>query len=339
MSKKKLSNAAMFGSVLSDMVSKGNEAIEAATPKPGKARVSSGVIAAARDTALADLRDERDRLKQELASASDVISIDVTQIVPSPFPDRLVDEDAREAFELLKTSIKAEGQQVPILVRPHGSGRYQICYGHRRLRAVTELGHGTVNALVRELDDHQLISAQGLENSARQDLTFIEKALFAEQIRKLSQTPKEAVERIKLVLSCTDADASAFKMVLTRIPAELIRLIGSSPKIGKPRWKKLADIFASQKHADTIASLVRAAEFQSIASSNDRFEAALKAGIPAVIKQQSPQQIVIGNSRVDVVHKANLVTLSTDNTDFGSWLGTRVEILYEQYCRDNSSDT
>ncbi len=48
------------------------------------------------------------------------------------------DADVRELAE----SIKAHGQQVPIMVRPlaDGSGRFRIVYGRRRLRALRLAG-------------------------------------------------------------------------------------------------------------------------------------------------------------------------------------------------------
>ena len=54
--------------------------------------------------------------------------------------DRLGPDDAAQAQ--LAASIKAYGQQVPVLLRPHpeAQGRFQIVYGRRRLRALRGLG-------------------------------------------------------------------------------------------------------------------------------------------------------------------------------------------------------
>ena len=57
-------------------------------------------------------------------------------------------------------------------------GRYQTAFGHRRVRVAGLLGR-TVKAIVRALSDDELVVAQGLENSAREDLSFIERAVFA----------------------------------------------------------------------------------------------------------------------------------------------------------------
>lgn len=113
--------------------------------------------------------------------ARSVIEIDPFLIDPGGMPDRL-DSDVNEDADLTR-SIAAYGQQVPVLVRPHPDteGRFQIVYGRRRVLALRDLGQ-PVKALVRDLDDRQLVLAQGQENTARRDLSFIEKVNFARQM-------------------------------------------------------------------------------------------------------------------------------------------------------------
>ncbi len=91
---------------------------------------------------------------------------------------------SREADVGLVEAIREQGQQVPILVRPHPDrpGRYQVAFGHRRLRAVAEIGI-PVRAVVRDLTDEQLVVAQGQENNERRDLSYIEKARFAQKLQ------------------------------------------------------------------------------------------------------------------------------------------------------------
>ena len=141
------------------------------------ARVGAGVIGATQRT-LTDIREERDRLRA-LLDAGGGLDLDPTLIEPSPYPDRLPDDNDLE-FEVLKKLISDEGQKVPIGVRRHptDASRYQVVYGHRRWRAARELGVA-VKAIVVSLDDRELVIAQGIENSVRQDLSWIEKALFA----------------------------------------------------------------------------------------------------------------------------------------------------------------
>lgn len=117
----------------------------------------------------------------ELLKSQSLTELDPDLIDAPLVADRL--EESPEQFEEFARNIKEHGQQVPILVRPHPSleGRYQIAYGRRRLRAVKAAGI-QVKAAVRTLSDDELVLAQGQENSARQDLSFIERALYAAEL-------------------------------------------------------------------------------------------------------------------------------------------------------------
>ena len=140
-------------------------------------------------------------------------------------------------------SIRLNGQQVPILVRPHPEkqGSYQTAYGHRRLRAAARVGK-PVQAIVRDLTDVQLVLAQGKENTERRDLSFIERAFFARNL----------VERgfdrglVQDALSLDKAEMSRFLQVAAAVPAPIVRAIGPAPKIGRPRWVRLAELLKSE---------------------------------------------------------------------------------------------
>src|SRR5690606_22555666 len=136
-------------------------------------RVTSGAVRSLKDTFSEAERDYQ-LLRDQLASGSVALKLDTALIDPSPFADRF-EEDDLQSFEMLKQSLSSHGQEVPILVREHpqAAGRFQCAYGHRRLRALAELGL-PVNAYVRPLSDEALVLAQGIENSAREDLSFIE---------------------------------------------------------------------------------------------------------------------------------------------------------------------
>ena len=109
-------------------------------------------------------------------------------IDPSPFPDRLPD-DTDSAFEEFKKLIARKARRSPFRSgrTPKRRDRYQIVYGHRRWRACRDLGI-KVKAILTELTDAELVVAQGIENAARQDLSWIERALFvAEWTRRASR--------------------------------------------------------------------------------------------------------------------------------------------------------
>ena len=119
----------------------------------------------------------------EQIKAQSIVDLDTETIDASFITDRL--EGSAESHSALVASIREHGQQVPVMVRPHpqGEGRYQIVYGRRRLKALAELGR-RVRAIIKPLTDQQLVVAQGQENSARTDLSFIERALFAAKLEE-----------------------------------------------------------------------------------------------------------------------------------------------------------
>ena len=79
-----------------------------------------------------------------------------------------------------KDSIAADGQQIPIIVRPSpGAETYQIVSGFRRSSAMRELGLDTIAAIVRrDIEDDELaFRAAIIENEQRQTYSDIDRAL------------------------------------------------------------------------------------------------------------------------------------------------------------------
>lgn len=196
-----------------------------------------------------------------------VVDLDPDLVDPGAVADRL-EPDATAHRELV-ASIRDHGQQVPVLVRPHPEveGRYEIVYGRRRLAALRELGE-PVRALVRDLDDRQAVLAQGQENSARRDLTFIEKANFARQLR-------DAGYDRKVVCDALNTDKTLISRLLSvadRVPTEVIEAIGPAPGIGRDRWLALAELAVARDwDADAIIAFARAE------GSDQRFEDVMQA--------------------------------------------------------------
>jgi ParB family chromosome partitioning protein len=143
---------------------------------PGMLTRSLGDLAAKADAAK--------ELEARLTSGQTIVELDTALIDPSFIADRMAQHD--DAYAALRAAIAAEGQNSPILVRPHpdAAGRYQVAFGHRRLRVSQELGR-PVKAVVRSLSDQELVLAQGQENSARADLSFIERARFARRLEDM----------------------------------------------------------------------------------------------------------------------------------------------------------
>lgn len=244
-----------------------------ATPKPTE-RVRTGAISAmgASLQEMSENAKQAAQLQKQLADGDAVVPLDPARIDHSRIADR-IPIDVDPAFDQLVASISENGQQVPILVRPHPTspGRYQIAYGRRRLRAAEKLGL-SVKAIVRNLTDNDMIVAQGRENLDRKDLSFIEKAFFARNLED------DGCDRRTIIaaLATDKADVSRYIAVARRVPEVIVMKIGPAPKSGRARWLALADKLGRQS---SIAAAERLLEEPALraADSDTRFEAVLRS--------------------------------------------------------------
>lgn len=221
--------------------------------EPEARRVAAGAVKTMKET-FSSIERENESLRAQFTDGAHVVEIDPSSIDPSPFADRFENDDDA-SFEALKQSIAERGQEIPVLIRPHPTetGRYQTAFGHRRIRAARQLGRA-VKAIIRALGDDDLVIAQGVENSAREDLSFIERAVFALTLENSGRS--RAV--IQQALAIDRAEASKLISVAKAVPANLVRAIGKAPKIGRRRWQEFADIIdnsaALQRALDAIAA-------------------------------------------------------------------------------------
>ena len=103
-----------------------------------------------------------------------VIMLDPAQIRPNRYQPRQ-DFDGEKLQELV-ASINEKGIVQPVIVRHNPGGEYELIAGERRLRAVKELGHKEVPAVVKKVNDQELLEFSIIENIQRQDLNSLEEA-------------------------------------------------------------------------------------------------------------------------------------------------------------------
>jgi ParB/RepB/Spo0J family partition protein len=104
----------------------------------------------------------------------------VDRIEPNPEQPRL--EFDETSLEELAASIREHGVLQPILVRPLGNNRYQLIAGERRWRASRIAGHGTIPALVEEIDDDTALEISLIENLQREDLSPLDEAAMYDRM-------------------------------------------------------------------------------------------------------------------------------------------------------------
>jgi len=111
--------------------------------------------------------------------------IPVNQI--KAFLDR---QSPKEDFERLKRDIKQNGVQVPIQVtkieksskrKKNQNYRYQLVWGHRRLRAVKELKQKMIPAEIVKIDNKERVKRFFIENESREQLSAYEIAQLMEK--------------------------------------------------------------------------------------------------------------------------------------------------------------
>jgi ParB family transcriptional regulator, chromosome partitioning protein len=176
-----------------------------------------------------------------------------------------------------------------------------------------------------------MLLAQGLENSARQDLSWIEKASFAARMEHADIRARD----IRAALQVDDAELARFRSVLSALGDDIPALIGRAPKIGRPRWTALAAQVA--KTTDGIPRLVKTLAAAKDLSSNNRVALCLKV-LAEPREQRNSAPLLLerddGTSfgRVLFAPKAIQIEIAEEEAkDFQSFFEARLPELVQQF--------
>ncbi len=318
---------ALFGAPQAQALSADNQA----APLP---RVAAGSIRSMKES-FSGIERENEVLRETIAAGANVVEVDPALIEPSPYSDRFTDDGGPE-FDQLKASIRANGQEVPVLLRRHPTqeGRYQTAFGHRRIRAARELGLN-VRAVIRALSDTDLVIAQGIENSARQDLSFIERAVFALRLERAGHERSVIQE----ALTVDRAEVSKLIAVASEIPEDIVTAIGRAPKIGRPRWQALAARLTEPGALARTRRLIKSATFGQ-ADSDSRFLQVLACATAQTEEgraNRSPMQAVVttdGAKIADAEHKGRALKLTFArplDEGFAAFVLDQIPALFDRY--------
>jgi len=130
----------------------------------------------------------------ETATKEEIIEISLDELRANPYQPRKNFDD--EALQELANSIKEHGVFQPIIVKKSIKG-YEIIAGERRVRASKIAGRDTIPAIVRNLDDTQMMEIALLENLQRENLSAIEEAVaYKTMIEKLNLTQEELSTKV-----------------------------------------------------------------------------------------------------------------------------------------------
>lgn len=262
-----------------------------------------------------------------------VQDIDASLIDDAGVEDRLGIDGAAQMQ--LRESLQTYGQQVPVLLRPHAAkpGRYEIVYGRRRLKALRDLGQ-PVKAMIRQLADHELIMAQGQENTSRQDLSFIEKASFAAQLQAMDYDRATIAAALSIDLPMVSRMLKAG----TAFPLPFLRDIGSAPGIGRDRWLAFAKALEADGALSRVKSFMKTPDF-SVGNSDTRFEAAFARAKAAQKTKRAPApkprtlRDTDGKALADIKTTPRGVTLNIAGrtaNGFDTWINGNAEALLQE---------
>jgi ParB family chromosome partitioning protein len=292
------------------------------------------------------------RSARDAVDSHHVWELDPSSIVDDRLADRLDPADVMD----LRDAIEANGQTVPILVRRHPSeaDRYLLVYGRRRLEAIRQSDQVTqVRALVANLDDDSALRAQISENMARRDLSFIEKAIFAQELVSSGFGNQSQVAEI---LTVTKSSVSMAIAIADLVGAGLVRAIGAAHGIGRPRWEAMGRAIADngldrdglihiaeEAHDKADVAMVIDEATTTDDPSVQAFEAVSKAVAKAVkpAKASSPSvassvPLKIGGKRSGIVKRTSKgVAIELANSDFANWVEVEahdfIEELHERW--------
>ncbi len=130
----------------------------------------------------------------EIGTEETIQEINIQEIRPNPYQPRKLFSDKK--ISELKESIEQHGVLQPIIIRKSIKG-YEVVAGERRLRAAKVAQLETIPAVVRELNDDEMMELAVLENLQREDLTPIEEATAYQTLMdKLGLTQEQLAKRL-----------------------------------------------------------------------------------------------------------------------------------------------
>ncbi|GAB6092732.1 ParB/RepB/Spo0J family partition protein [Furfurilactobacillus curtus] len=145
-------------------------------------------------------------------TAENVQELTLTDIRPNPYQPRTNFD--QKTLKELASSIEKSGVFQPIIVRQPDANlaRYEIIAGERRFRASKLANKATIPAIIRTMNEQEMMEVAVLENLQREDLTPLEEA--------------EAYQTLMTKLNLTQAEVSARLGKSRPYIANYLRLLG-----------------------------------------------------------------------------------------------------------------
>ena len=275
---------------------------------------------------------------EKLADGQAVVDLAPDSVDPSFVRDRIEIDD--QEFEELFQAIREKGQDSPILVRPHpqAAGRFMLVFGRRRLLVAKRLGR-PVRAVIKDMSDREHVIAQGQENSARANLSYIEKARFASTLVERRYDSDNGT-----VLAALSTDKASLSKLLSvaSLPKELLDAIGPAKAVGRDRWIEFKRLLEKPSRREVALQIIAEPGFAGHPS-DDRFGVLLRrlkhsmaSARPKAVTKQPVWTSNEGLIAAETNARGGQFTLSVagkgpDAVAFGNYLKENLTALYENF--------
>ncbi|MDK6862834.1 ParB/RepB/Spo0J family partition protein [Nosocomiicoccus ampullae] len=178
---------------------------------------------------------------------SRIESIRVSDIKPNPYQPRLHFDE--KELNALKVSIQENGLVQPIIVRQTVIG-YTLIAGERRWRAFKALNLETIDAIVKEMSDEEMMTYAIIENLQREDLDPFEEAMsYKKYMETLNLNQSETAKKLGKSRSYI-----ANMIRLLNLPHSVIQLIQDG-KLTTAHGRTLLSL-KNQLHIEEIAKRI-----------------------------------------------------------------------------------
>lgn len=211
---------------------------------------------------LGALMTDYEEISQALEQKEGVIELELNDVFANPDqPRKHFDEDK---LTDLTESIKEHGVLQPILVTAR-EDKYMIIAGERRYRAAKAAGLSVIPALIRDLNDEQVMEIALIENVQRDDLSPIEEAKAYDLLqRRFGYTQERLAQRMGKSRS-----AIANNVRLLSLPADVQQMVEDGKlsvghvrpllSVNIPEWQSefAHEIYQSQLSVREVEKMVK----------------------------------------------------------------------------------
>jgi ParB family transcriptional regulator, chromosome partitioning protein len=181
------------------------------------------------------------------------------------------------------------------------------------------------------MSDRELVIAQGVENSERKDLSYVERALYA------SRLEDHGFERTVIceALATDKGELSKLISVARAVPEAVIEAIGPAPKADRRRWLELAEALQDAR-AKRAAEIAAKDPNLGNADTDTRFLRIL-AGVTPRRKSRpkiSSWKSSTGRASATVTRTDKAISLAFDRStepEFAEFVAARLDELYSTF--------